>query len=189
MTFGQYIRFRREKILRQERDEISFQKGYLTSIETDARRPTKKEVIQRLGKALGILDTTAQEWLWYYSLSNKEPYPFPAMYQKPIVTKDDLPVIFHNDAPSLPANGSQTPALYNITPYSSAPLIANDTPDIPPDNSRIHLQYGSSEQDVLSTLGAPDKKILIPSRCKWIYEKEGLHIIFTDGKVSDIGFK
>ncbi|PID58284.1 hypothetical protein CSB45_04245 [candidate division KSB3 bacterium] len=174
MTFGQYIRFRREKILQRERLEIDFGNSYLASIETEERRPTKPEVIKRLGKALGILDPTAQEWMWYYSMSNKEPYPFPAMYKKPIVTKDDLPSIFHDSATS-PSDGSK-PVSVAADPSSQH-------------NTEITLQPNGTEEDVLAILGSPDKKIRVPTRCKWIYEKEGLHIIFSDNKVIDIAFK
>lgn len=72
------------------------------------------------------------------------------------------------------------------TPVSSV----NETPNhLYNTDDEINIHLNSTEQDVINRLGPPDKKIRVPSRCKWIYEKEGLHVIFTDGKVTDIAFK
>ncbi len=170
MTFGQFIRYRRERILDKERPEIDFGNSYLASIETEERRPQKQSVITRLGIALGILEPIALEWLWYYSFANKEPYPFPMMYRKPIITKADLPVIFSENTSI--KNGSQ--------PQTSQDYISKDT--------NIAIEINSTETDVLASLGNPDKKISVPSRCKWIYAQERLHVIFSEGKVTDVTF-
>lgn len=53
----------------------------------------------------------------------------------------------------------------------------------------IEISPETTEHEVLKALGPPDRRIRMLSRSKWIYEKEGLHIIFADGKVKDIMLK
>ena len=56
-------------------------------------------------------------------------------------------------------------------------------------NDEISISLQATEKEVLATLGPPDKKIRVPAKSKWIYQAEGIHIIFAEGKVVDVMFK
>jgi len=53
----------------------------------------------------------------------------------------------------------------------------------------IEITINSTENDVQRRLGPPDKRFVVPPKSKWVYEKEGLHIIFAEGRVIDVMFK
>lgn len=58
-------------------------------------------------------------------------------------------------------------------------------------NNEITISIDASEQDIIARLGQPDYKFVVAGtrKNKWIYEKEGIHIIFANGKVQDVIFK
>lgn len=53
----------------------------------------------------------------------------------------------------------------------------------------ITISLNATENDVIRRLGPPDKRFHVPPKSKWIYEKEGIHIIFVDDRVVDVMFK
>lgn len=55
--------------------------------------------------------------------------------------------------------------------------------------TEVAIDLGSTEEDVLAAMGPPNKRMRIPSQTKWIYQHEGVHVIFSDGKVVEVMFK
>jgi len=58
-----------------------------------------------------------------------------------------------------------------------------------PYTTELAIELNASEEDVLSIMGPPDKRMRIPLRTKWIYQSEGVHVIFKSGRVEDVMFK
>lgn len=57
------------------------------------------------------------------------------------------------------------------------------------EGGEVNLSPNTTEEEVLHLMGRPDKRIRLLSLSKWIYEKEGIHLVFADGRVKDIMFK
>ena len=59
------------------------------------------------------------------------------------------------------------------------------------EKNKISIPLDASEQEIVTRLGHPDYEYVVTGtkKNKWIYEKEGIHIIFANGKVQDVIFK
>ena len=81
------------------------------------------------------------------------------------------------------------PDHYFGTAMSAYPVLAESPAGVSVVSDDIVIQLQDTEQAVVLKLGPPDKKIRVPAKMKWIYEKEGVHVIFADGRVVDVVLK
>jgi len=72
---------------------------------------------------------------------------------------------------------------------TQALAVYEDGGDYSHEHREVSIELNATETDVVSILGPPDKRMRIPSRIKWIYQSEGLHVIFAGGRVVDVMFK
>ena len=68
-------------------------------------------------------------------------------------------------------------------------ILVNESSDSYTTSHEISIPFQATEKEILTLLGHPDKKIQAPSKSKWIYLNEGLHIVFVAGKVTGVDFK
>ena len=74
MTFGEYIKTRRKK-LGLTQDEIGdYSQSYVASIERGQKNPVKYETIATIASALQLHNKHTIDWLWCYSLLDRDPY-------------------------------------------------------------------------------------------------------------------
>jgi transcriptional regulator with XRE-family HTH domain len=155
--FNVFVRERREALKLNQGDIAGFGQSYIADIEAGRARPSTLKTVKKLAQALQLdMSEKGLEWLWMYSLLNKDPYE---AFQR--------------------ASVARTQGNHYIAD-GSAVYQASD---------EISLQPGDSEQAVALKMGPPTRKVRIPGQVKWIYEAEGLHVTFTEGKVVDVVFK
>jgi transcriptional regulator with XRE-family HTH domain len=85
-TFGQFIREQRERLKLTQGDIEGFGQSYIADIEGGRINPSRRTTIEKLVRTLQIdpkeygilIDVT--DWLWIYSLLNREPYE---VFQRP----------------------------------------------------------------------------------------------------------
>ncbi len=159
MTFGAFIRKRRKQLQLTQKQVLGFDQGTISKTE-NGQNPTKREIVYDLAVALKLpTDDEYIDWLWMYSMLDRVPYER------------------HQNQEH---RASQALTVYdNANQYHTEPANAEE----------VSVELNATEEEVLSILGPPDKRMRIPSRIKWIYQAEGLHIVFAGGHVVDVMFK
>ena len=160
MTFGEYIRQRREYLGLNQEGLGGFGQTYISAIELGNKRPTGPTTINRIAKDLQ-LNEIRSKWLWLYSLLNEEPYGFLKKHGLLYGPETEKAVYTINEA---------------IAEYS--PGNSND--------SRIIL--GETPDEIIKKLGQPDKRLHFATRRKWYYHHLGVQILFEDDQVVDVVF-
>lgn len=155
-TFGQYIKGVREQRRLDQKDVYGPTQGssYLSEIETGKKNPSTRKTIAKIAGLLGLpQDERFIDWMWLYSLLDKDPYEYFRVENNKIAEQS---------AEYKTANGN---------------------------HKEFIIDVNATESEVMNILGPPDKMIRVPSRVKWIYQTEGLHIVFANGRVVDVMFK
>lgn len=160
LSFGQYIQQQREKLGLQQEEIADFGQPYISDIENGRKRPVKRKTIEKLAEALQLREDQVT-WLWVYSLLNEEPTSFFARYG------------FHNGK----------------TPHNPGFMFSEEQRAVYENHLEHEIAVGMTPSDIRAKFGKPDKSVRFGTQRKWIYQEEGIHVLFEDDLVVDVIFK
>lgn len=163
MKFGEYIKKRRKELGLTQEEIGNFGQAYIANIEAGRKRPAKRDTIVKLAKALQLREDQVT-WLWVYSMLNEEPTSFFERYG------------FHD------GKSSENPG--SVVREQGAVYPSN-----PGTNPGQKFSLGMSLSEVRAKFGDPDKTFQFGNQRKWIYQEEGIHVLFENDQVVDVVFK